>query len=580
MPLFVCLSLLYPRPSQGVKSSVTQLDAQQHRFERTLAELHGICKGVSDELQHHIRDVRQTETRALDERRQKNEQFLIRQEELDQEVRNLASVVRVSNSVGPDTSKKVSKLENLVDTLRPSLEDLSFRIADIEDRKQSNSDEVEAVLLARIEKLEATAAATRVAALAESPAAASASAEVSARLKQACSDIDQLLNDSRETQMQVEAQAERLKSLHTRIESLDGNQRKLTDRIMEVSSQNRLKEMQATDSAAATAPLADEIKDCVAKITSLQRDADKLQDLDNRLAEMKQESALPMEQLQGILGAMSMVAPKLAYLDSSNTEVNARLDKLQAQVSGAHGQNGHAPAMPMVSPQASLTSKGSKLIGFDFDCTLTVKHFFKIFAWGYMHSNLQAHPHCMDFFKWCEEHELGFEPIRQPDQHDPMNCALDHFCGLHGLETFHKLFREVLLGGEDRIRLVADWLQGMQDAGCEFCIVTAGTSSAVMRGLAAVPEWQQYFPSNRVWDTQQGRHAARRSVGGQKALMMRDIYPEAQKILFVDDALVKDPAPEWTLAAAGVHVFHGNLPYEGPGIHAGNLPHIKEQMLN
>merc|ERR1719393_228424 len=138
-----------------------------------------------------------------------------------------------------------------------------------------------------------------------------------------------------------------------------------------------------------------------------------------------------------------------------------------------------------------------------------------------------------------------------------MNCALDHFVRLHGLPTFHKLFREVMAGGEERIKLVENFLQGMNDAGVEFCIVTAGTSSAVMRGLGAVPEWLKFFPGNRVWDTQQGRHAARRSVGGQKALMMRDIYPEAKKILFVDDALVKDPAPQWTLAASGVTVFVG-----------------------
>merc|ERR1712032_371909 len=91
-----------------------------------------------------------------------------------------------------------------------------------------------------------------------------------------------------------------------------------------------------------------------------------------------------------------------------------------------------------------------------------------------------------------------------------MNSALEDFCRKAGDDLFRKLFREVFLGGEDRITLLADWLDRLQDTSVEFAIITAGTSTAVLRALAvAVPEWLRFFPSDRIWDTSQGRHASK-----------------------------------------------------------------------
>mmetsp|Transcript_148944 Transcript_148944/g.371115 ORF Transcript_148944/g.371115 Transcript_148944/m.371115 type:complete len:296 (-) Transcript_148944:29-916(-) len=215
-------------------------------------------------------------------------------------------------------------------------------------------------------------------------------------------------------------------------------------------------------------------------------------------------------------------------------------------------------------------------IGFDFDCTLTVRHFYKVFAWGYAQHNNSAHDHCKAFAEWCREHDVESEMLRDAMGNDPMVAAVEDFCRQGGEAAFRDLFREVFLGGEERIALIASWLGRMQRSGVEFAIVTAGVSVSVLRALSAVPEWLPFFSSGRVWDTQQSRHCVT-SVAGTKALMLRDLSPDAARILLVDDSLVRDTPPQWVLKASGVETFE--LPYEGPGVSAESLKAIEEAIL-
>mmetsp|Transcript_26624 Transcript_26624/g.61208 ORF Transcript_26624/g.61208 Transcript_26624/m.61208 type:complete len:278 (-) Transcript_26624:60-893(-) len=222
-------------------------------------------------------------------------------------------------------------------------------------------------------------------------------------------------------------------------------------------------------------------------------------------------------------------------------------------------------------------AKPPRLIGFDFDCTITVRHFFKVFAWGYLRCN--SHQHFEEFAAWCKERNIDpFIAAKMPlDDGDAMSRALDDFIGKNGEATFRTLFREMFLGGEERIRCLAEWLEKLQQQGVTFAVVTAGFSTAVLRGLHCAPELQRFFPSSRIWDTSQGRHRIR-SVIGQKVLMLRDISPEAKSILLVDDSLVRDVPPAWAPAAAGVGLFEG-LPYEGPGLTSKLLVEVERQIL-
>lgn len=208
------------------------------------------------------------------------------------------------------------------------------------------------------------------------------------------------------------------------------------------------------------------------------------------------------------------------------------------------------------------------LLAFDFDCTITVRHMFKVFAWGFSRGDENAHAHCKAFFSYCEERDLPtameggvFQGI---DGGSSVLGAVEDFVAQAGEEAFKDAFREVFLGGEQRIAWLTARLEKLHQQGVQFCIVTAGMSSSVVRCLIAVPEWRSYFPSDRIWDTSQSRHSVR-SVACHKVLMLRDICPSASKAILIDDSLCRDRPPRWMLEGAQVEIYE-DLPYEGPGV--------------
>jgi len=229
--------------------------------------------------------------------------------------------------------------------------------------------------------------------------------------------------------------------------------------------------------------------------------------------------------------------------------------------------------------RARQAPSNKRLLGFDFDCTLTVRHFYKVMAWGYARRDLKAHPHCQALAEWCEQRGVAagmdMSNVRVPMGEDIMMLAVTEFCEQAGDEAFNALFREVFLGGEERIQLVAGVLQRLRERGCEFAIITRGISTSVLRGLVAVPEWLPFFPSSHVWDCSQNRHQINSSID-QKSLMLRDICPSATQILLVDDAVDHDGSDAWVLKAAGVETFA--LPYEGPGVTESTIKEIEEIM--
>jgi len=238
----------------------------------------------------------------------------------------------------------------------------------------------------------------------------------------------------------------------------------------------------------------------------------------------------------------------------------------------ASSSSAASTALPAPAPAVMLKKR---LLGFDFDCTLTVRHFYKVFAWGYAQGNLSAHPHCRYFAEWCEEQKISTK-MEGCVEDDMVMDALENFCQGAGEASFRDVFREVFLGGSARIEMVAAWLAKMKRQGVEFAIVTAGVSASVVRALSVVPEWQPFFSSGRIWDTQQGRHRTT-LIAGQKALILRDLSPDAHRILLVDDALGKDPVPEWIEKGASVDSFP--LPYEGPGVDEESLKAIEAAIL-
>lgn len=205
----------------------------------------------------------------------------------------------------------------------------------------------------------------------------------------------------------------------------------------------------------------------------------------------------------------------------------------------------------------------SALLGLDFDCTITVRHFYKCMVLGIFMRKPQAHAHCPAMFEWLQQN--GITDIRvptAPDQH-PMVCATEFLAEKLGPEKFTRLVREVFLGGEERIQWLTGWLRAKKQLGVDLAIITAGISSTVSMALDAVPEWNLLFTTDAVLDVGSCRHQVS-SLIGQKVLMLRDLRPAAQKLILVDDSLAEDPPPDWILRRARVQTL--GLPYEGSGI--------------
>eukprot|EP00439_Symbiodinium_sp_Y106_P056499 s122_g7.t3 len=213
----------------------------------------------------------------------------------------------------------------------------------------------------------------------------------------------------------------------------------------------------------------------------------------------------------------------------------------------------------------------SSFIGLDFDCTITVRHFYKCLACGIVMGKPSAHPHCRDFVAWLRKAGVTDLSVHQaPDVH-PIILAVEALAKRLGEPKFKQMLREVFFGGEARIKLLTAWFTAKKNEGVCFAIITAGVASSVSMALEAVPEWDDFFPTDLVLDVGACRHQVM-SVTGQKSLMLRDLRPTIPRILLVDDSLGEDPPPAWVLRRS--QVIPVALPYEGQGLDDESLARI------
>ncbi|CAE7943840.1 SHL2, partial [Symbiodinium necroappetens] len=162
-----------------------------------------------------------------------------------------------------------------------------------------------------------------------------------------------------------------------------------------------------------------------------------------------------------------------------------------------------------------------------------------------------------------------------PDVH-PIILAVEALAKRLGEPKFKQMLREVFFGGEARIKLLTAWFTAKKNEGACFAIITAGVASSVSMALEAVPEWDDFFPTDLVLDVGACRHQVM-SVTGQKSLMLRDLRPTIPRILLVDDSLGEDPPPAWVLRRS--QVIPVALPYEGQGLDDESLARVDVALL-
>ena len=110
----------------------------------------------------------------------------------------------------------------------------------------------------------------------------------------------------------------------------------------------------------------------------------------------------------------------MAVLDPSLPSRSRSPAKCSPQ--GASGaRNGTCPADPATAKTSkTVTVDSSQLIGLDFDCTITVRHFYKSVA-NLLMGKPMAHPHCAIFHAWLKK-EGGETGGQSTDR-----CPLDGF---------------------------------------------------------------------------------------------------------------------------------------------------------
>lgn len=214
-------------------------------------------------------------------------------------------------------------------------------------------------------------------------------------------------------------------------------------------------------------------------------------------------------------------------------------------------------------------------VAFDWDCTLSSKHLFKVLCWSYARG--VPHPHYQDMLAWIAENEPGIPERREGGcGQDSVGSVLDYIEDRAGRRAYIRLIREFFMGGEDRILELTVFFRMLANHGGKLCVLTAGVASGIQQALVdALPEWLPFFPSSRVHDCSAHRHQIA-SLAGVKILMQRDLLDT--RGFFVDDSLAKDTVPDWVLTATSVTALNV-LKYEQSGLQTSHIAEITQNVF-
>eukprot|EP00929_Paragymnodinium_shiwhaense_P113682 TRINITY_DN81988_c0_g1_i1.p1 TRINITY_DN81988_c0_g1~~TRINITY_DN81988_c0_g1_i1.p1 ORF type:complete len:512 (-),score=106.82 TRINITY_DN81988_c0_g1_i1:101-1636(-) len=358
----------------GANSKLATLDSQQRRLDRSIAEISGACRGLSEELQENIRQVNYIETRMMDMKHSLEEEFRSRLAEFEDSIRKQSSETRVMETGFETTCRKleqkVGSMQRLVDErlarLEPSFSELTARLCDLEDHAQAQS-----ALASLPEALRDRSPSITSIDNVDAALPLDVSTKLSAALEK-CDKIDRLLQDSQDVHMQLSAQEERLNLVRTRVDTQDDNYRKLAGRMELQDVQGRLKDVvcKSEDAVATVRQQAERIEeletrlhegdaqlqaqredlvkvqDACSALGELERMASWMNDLDVRLMQVtlrldeeqqdsssrREENGALVPQLQGLMSAVAQVSPKINALGESQENIQHKLNLLTDDV--------------------------------------------------------------------------------------------------------------------------------------------------------------------------------------------------------------------------------------------------------
>lgn len=564
-------------------AKISNLESSQPSVDRRIAELSGNVKGLSEEVQSQLRSIESFDIRLREWRQGIEEECRKRLAEVEQRMHGSTSAGRRSHT----------SLEQQQSQINLKLKELELEIG----ARFQQTDQIFEGLLNLEARLEAVEAVQEDSAVVSSGARLNDVLDASAtptgafnsshpqlqdQLTQALEKVELVTAQNLETHARIEEHGVRLSSIRSKLDAHEQMQRSLGDRLQRAESKAEESKSQLRQVDEVSSGLEHALQKAHGLEKILRSTTDHVHEMYRHIFDGEAPVPSPSSGGKPELGPalLSVLQAFVDRFEAFEDELRSRRtsggsegsDEFGSKVHGLVEQlRGIVPKMVQQEHvikeiQAKMKNgfNSTPLIGFDFDCTITVRHYYKCLAWGLAAGNEGAHLHCKFLFDWLRARSFPPKVPQGNHQLDAVVVVTEFLIQALGPAQFSALFREVFLGGEDRIAALTTWLREKKRANVDMAIITAGIASAVSLALqVAVPEWSDFFPPDVVLDISQNRHQVT-SITGAKALILRDHRHVSNQILLVDDSLCKDALPDWISTCAGVKPI--SLPYEGSGL--------------
>ena len=209
----------------------------------------------------------------------------------------------------------------------------------------------------------------------------------------------------------------------------------------------------------------------------------------------------------------SRSAPPPATVDSTLVQVchDQKCNRLRVVAEGL----GSAEECKIEQPAAAVTG-GGPVIVFDWDCTVTSQHLYKILAgWP---------PYCEPFSEWCDAQGIP-DPIKTPMRGSIVE-RMSFGGGDEGDALLRRAVREFMMGGEARIAALKELLVELRTVhGCTLCVLTRGeTSSLRIIFDKVLPDWAPLFEGGWIANTANEYFTCGASGALSEHLLPRDLF--------------------------------------------------------
>jgi endonuclease/exonuclease/phosphatase family metal-dependent hydrolase len=228
---------------------------------------------------------------------------------------------------------------------------------------------------------------------------------------------------------------------------------------------------------------------------------------------------------------------------------------------------------------------GGLIVVFDWDCTVTSRHLYKILAgWS---------AYCGPFSDWCVAQDIP-DPIKIPMRHGSIVERMAFGGGEEGDEMLRRAFCDYMMGGEARIASIKELLVELHTVhGCTLCVLTRGETASLRVVFDKVlPDWAPLFEGGWVANTANEYFTCDASGmlseqmsglttgGASKENMLEQLFPfDSHTVLLVDDSisrgsrLVSSTTPG-ELGGGVIHLL--DLPLEQRGLDGPSMAMLRQ----